>query len=81
MEKATIKHLHEASNCISRMISMLEHDSDCVDIIIRSKEAQLQIHLSKKLLLENYFQKCLTEYYQGNHEEKLSEVIRVFSYR
>lgn len=70
MKKTAIRHLKDASDYISKVITMLENDSNFVEVFTKSKEVQFHIHLAKKLLLENYFQKCLTEYYKGNNEKK-----------
>jgi DNA-binding FrmR family transcriptional regulator len=75
------QHLKRASNNVTDMISMISENSDCIDVLRKSKEVQREIEIARKLLLESYMKRCATDLIRNNKQEKLEEIVKLFRYR
>ncbi len=75
------QHLKKASNNVTDMISMISENSDCIDVLRKSKEAQREIRIARRHLLESYMKRCATNLIRDNKHEKLEEIVKLFRYR
>ena len=74
-------HLVRAKKDISIMLDMLNNGSNCIEVIMKSKEAQLEIESAKRIIIDSYLEKCATEWLGNNKQENIDELIKVFNYR
>ena len=74
-------HLKRAKKDISSMIDMLNNNNNCIDIIMKSKDAQLEIESARRIIIDGYLEKCATELLRNNKQENIHELIKVFTYR
>ncbi len=80
-KKIITNHLIRAKKDISVMIDMLNNDSNCIDVIMKSKEAQLEIESAKRIIIDSYLEKCAKDWIHNNKQENIDELIKVFNYR
>lgn len=76
-----IWHLKKAYKNISDMLEMINHNDNYLDILTKSKEAQLEIKTAKSILLVNYLKKCTKDFVTQNNTGKIPEIMKVFKYR
>lgn len=64
---------------LKKVISMVESDEYCIDILHQSQAIQKALKESDNLMLENHLQKCATDAIRGGDSKKaIAEVMEVF---
>lgn len=67
---------------LKKVISMVESDEYCIDILHQSQAIQKALKESDNLMLENHLQKCAADAIrEGRQDKAISEVIEVFRKR
>lgn len=82
IKKRTIHRLKIAKGHLSKIISMVEGDTYCMDIIHQSQAVQKALKEIDALVLENHLQSCVVQQIQeGQAQTAISEVMNVFKKR
>lgn len=82
MRNTTAKqHLKKASIDLSYMLTMINNNINCIDVIKKSKNAQSEIKAARAIILQSYMEKSITDLIQYNKQEKLEEIMKLFRYR
>ena len=76
-----LKYLKDASLDISEMISMVNKNVNCIQILKKSKETRIKIQIAKTLMFNNFLKSCATDLFKQNKKEKLTEIMRINKYR
>lgn len=76
-----IQHLKKASTDLSYMLIMINNNVNCIDVIKKSKNAQLEIKAARAIILESYMEKSITGLIKYKKQEKLEEIMKLFRYR
>jgi len=78
--KERILHrLKIARGHLAKVITMVEKDAYCIDVIMQSKAVQAGIKEADHLLLENHLQSCVADAMKkGKKDEAIAEVMNVF---
>lgn len=64
---------------LNKIISMVEEDCYCIDVLHQSKAVQKAIKEADNLLLENHLKTCASEAInKGKKDEAIQEVMQVF---
>ncbi len=74
-------HLKRAEKNISTMIDMLNNNDNCIYVLMKSKEAQLEIGSARRIIIDGYLEKCASEWIRNNKQKNIDELIKVFNYR
>lgn len=78
---SVIKQLKEASIDLSEMIKMANKNTNCINLIKKSKEAQAKIQTARNLMLNQYLKNITAKISKYNNQEKLTELLRINKYR
>lgn len=71
-----------ASGHLKKVISMLEDDKYCIDIIHQSQAVQKALKEADGLILENHLKTCAADAIKGGRQnEAVQEVMNVFKKR
>lgn len=82
MSKTVVaNHLKKAEKNILIMMDMLNNNDNCINVLLKSKEAQLEIESARRILIDGYLEKCVSEWLRSNKQENIDELIKVFNYR
>ena len=77
-----INRLKSAVGHLQGVISMLEEDRYCIDVIKQIQAVQAALDKTNQLILDNHLHHCVTTAIQGNEaserERVLSEIMEVF---
>lgn len=77
-----VNRLKSVSGHINGIITMLEEDRYCIDIIKQIQATQAALARASELILENHLDTCLTTAIRGDdpneRERVLAEVMEVF---
>ena len=78
--KERILHrLKIARGHLDKVITMIEDEAYCIDVLLQSKAVQAGIKEADNLLLENHLKKCVSESIKkGKKNEAIAEVMNVF---
>lgn len=80
----SINRLKSAAGHINGIISMLEDDRYCIDIIKQVQAVQAALEKTNQLILDDHLHTCVTTAIQGDdpaeRERVLTEVMEVFKY-
>lgn len=78
--KERILHrLKIANGHLNKIISMVEEDCYCIDVLHQSKAVQKAIKEADNLLLENHLKTCAADAInKGRKDEAIKEVMQVF---
>lgn len=78
--KERILHrLKIARGHLNKIISMVEDDTYCIDIIHQSQAVQKALKEADQVILENHLKSCVADAMkQGRRDEAVAEVMQVF---
>jgi len=77
-QRKIVHRLKIAKGHLEKIISMVEQDEYCIDIVHQSKALQAALKKADEVLLENHLRKCLVhESHKGNQEEMVEELVGV----
>lgn len=78
-KKRVVHRLKIAKGHLSKVITMVEDDTYCIDIIHQSQAIQKALKEVDNLLLENHLKTCVVEQLKnGETETSIAEVMKVF---
>lgn len=64
---------------LDKVISMVENDDYCIDVLHQSQAIQAALKEADNLLLENHLNSCVVDHIQkGKTEKAIEEVMEVF---
>lgn len=68
-----------AQGQLKKVISMVENDEYCIDVLHQSQAVQQALKETDNLILENHLQKCAAEAIRkGETKEAINEIMQVF---
>lgn len=78
-QERILHRLKIASGHLKKIISMVENDEYCIDVLNQSQAVQRALKEVDNLMLENHLNKCATNAIRsGNSEQAIKEVMSVF---
>lgn len=78
-QERILHRLKIAQGHLAKVISMVESDQYCVDILHQSRAVQKALAETDNLILENHLKSCTADAIrQGKTEEAIAEVMEVF---
>lgn len=79
---AVLKRLKRARGHLTKVISMVESDSYCPDILLQSSAVQAAIKKVDEIILNSHLHTCVVPKLGGKTDEKaLEELLEVFKRR
>ncbi|TSC85449.1 MAG: hypothetical protein G01um10147_1147 [Microgenomates group bacterium Gr01-1014_7] len=74
-----IHRLKIAQGHLKKVISMVENDQYCIDVIHQSQAVQRALEESDTLVLENHLKTCVASAIrQGKQNEAIGEIVNIF---
>jgi CsoR family transcriptional regulator, copper-sensing transcriptional repressor len=78
-QEAILHRLKIAQGHLKKIISMVEEDCYCIDVLHQSQAVQKAIKEADNLLLEKHLKTCASDAIaRGKKDEAISEVMEVF---
>lgn len=78
-KERVLHRLKIARGHLNKVISMIEEDEYCIDVLTQSQAVQKAIKETDNLILENHLKSCVSDSIKnGNSEEAIAEVMNVF---
>ena len=78
IQRHIIHRLKIARGHLDRVISMVEEDAYCIDVIHQSQAVQAALRQSDDALLKNHLQTCVAHsVHHGNPHEVIDEVMKI----
>lgn len=78
-KKSVVRRLKIIEGHLKKIISMVEEDVYCVDVLHQSAAVRSAIKKSEDILLENHLNNCVVRAIKSNGERKaLDELVEVF---
>lgn len=78
VKQAILHRLKIASGHLDKVISMVDHDDYCIDIIHQSLAVQAALRETDHVILKNHMETCVAEAIKkGNSDEVINEVMKV----
>lgn len=78
-QERILHRLKIARGHLDKVISMVEHDEYCIDVLHQSQAIQSALKETDNLLLENHLKSCVVDHIKkGNKEKAIHEVMEVF---
>lgn len=78
-QERILHRLRIASGHLNKVISMVEKDEYCIDILHQSQAVQAALKETDGVVLENHLRTCVSDSMKsGNQEEAIKEVMEVF---
>lgn len=78
-KERVLHRLKIAQGHLNKVISMVEEDSYCIDVITQSQAVQSSLKQVDALTLENHLVGCVPEAIEnGKHKEVIQEIMQVF---
>jgi DNA-binding FrmR family transcriptional regulator len=78
MNKKILHRLQIARGHLDKVISMVEHDSYCIDIVHQSIAVQAALKKTDEVILENHLKTCVSDSIKnGQSEGAIKEVMEV----
>ena len=78
MNKKILHRLQIARGHLDKVISMVEHDSYCIDIVHQSIAVQAALKKTDEVILENHLKTCVSDSIKnGESNEAIKEVMEV----
>lgn len=80
-KKGNILHrLKIARGHLDKVITMVEGDTYCIDILTQTKAIRSALEKADEVLLENHLETCVVEHIQnGRSKQAIAEIMKVFS--
>jgi DNA-binding FrmR family transcriptional regulator len=67
---------------LDKVISMMENDTYCIDVLHQMQAVESGLKETGNLLLENHLKSCLADAIsKGNADESIAEIMQVFKKR
>ena len=77
MNKQVIKKLNEAKKEISLMITKVEQNESCIEIIMQSKKIQQTLHEADQILIRCYLKESIHKFVETNQSDSyLQDVMK-----
>ena len=78
-KERVLHRLKIARGHLNKVISMIESDEYCIDVLTQSQAVQKAIIETDNLILENNLKSCVSDSIKnGNSEEAIAEVMNIF---
>lgn len=78
-QERILHRLKIARGHLDKVISMVEEDKYCIDVLHQSQAVEQAIRETDNLILENHLKTCASDAIrQGREEEAIAEVMKVF---
>ncbi len=78
MKQAILHRLKIASGHLDKVISMVEQDDYCIDVIHQSLAVQAALRETDHVILKNHMETCVADAIKkGNSNEVINEVMKV----
>jgi len=78
-QERILHRLKIAQGHLKKVISMVESDSYCIDVLHQSQAVQKALKETDNLMLENHLQTCAADAIgKGRKDEAIQEVMEVF---
>ncbi len=78
-QERILHRLKIARGQLDKVISMVEEDKYCIDVLHQSQAVQAALKETDNVLLENHLNTCVSDSIKkGNKEEAIKEVMEVF---
>ena len=79
-KKRIIHRMKIARGHLNKVISMVEDDTYCIDVLTQSQAVQSALAGADSLMLENHLTECVGEQIKkGNSKKAIEEIIAVFN--
>lgn len=79
-QERILHRLKIAQGHLKKVITMVEDDTYCIEVLHQSQAVQKALKETDKLMLENHLNCCVADAIKnGNKEEALKEVLEVFA--
>lgn len=78
-QERILHRLKIARGHLNKVISMVEEDNYCIDILHQSQAVQAGLKETNNMILENHLKGCVADSIQkGKKDEAISEIMQVF---
>ncbi len=78
-QERILHRLKIAKGHLEKVISMVEKDEYCIDVLHQSQAVQAALKETDGVILENHLRTCVSDSIKsGNQEEAIKEVMEVF---
>ncbi len=78
-QERILHRLKIAKGHLEKVISMVEKDEYCIDVLHQSQAVQAALKETDGVILENHLRTCVTDSIkEGNQEKAIREVMEVF---
>ncbi len=78
-QERILHRLKIARGHLDKVISMVENDEYCIDVLHQSQAVQSALKQTDAVILENHLKSCVADSFKrGNREEAVKEVMEVF---
>ena len=78
MNKKILHRLQITRGHLDKVISMVEHDSYCIDIVHQSIAVQAALKKTDEVILENHLKTCVSDSIRNGESDKaIKEVMEV----
>jgi len=78
-QERILHRLKIARGHLDKVISMVEEDKYCIDVLHQSQAVEQAIRETENLILENHLKTCASDAIrEGREEEAIAEVMKVF---
>lgn len=82
IKERTVHRLKIARGHLDKVISMVEKDEYCINVLHQSQAVQAALKETDAVILENHLKTCVADSMKsGNQEEAIKEVMEVFKRR
>lgn len=73
-KKAVIDRLSKAKGHLESVISMIDNDKDCAEVLIQIAAVRSAINNAGKVLLQHHISECVTEAVEHHDQIKIDEL-------
>lgn len=73
-KKAVIDRLSKAKGHLESVISMIDNDRDCAEVLVQIAAVRSAINNAGKVLLQDHISECVTEAVFHNDQQKIVEL-------
>lgn len=78
-QERILHRLKIARGHLDKVISMIENDQYCIDVLHQSEAVQSALKQTDQIILENHLRSCVADaIIKGNKEGTIQEVMEVF---
>lgn len=82
MQERILHRLKIAQGHLKKVVSMVEDDEYCIDVIHQNKAVQRALSEADSLILENHLKTCVVDHIQkGQVGKTTEEIMKVFKRR